>query len=140
MPKPVMSPLVTERICALPVGPAAVKFLCYLVYRSEYNTGVLPAQKVMSAEYGVSPAAVSLLLEPLFKLNIVLRNPSQRSRRANSYFLHPLAARYESTEALDNGFAQALEGMQSGPLPRINLPEYQAVPPAEGTHTLRSVA
>ncbi|MEW1699330.1 MULTISPECIES: hypothetical protein [unclassified Streptomyces] len=140
MPKPVMSPLVTERIWALPIGAAAVKFLSYLVFRSQMGTGSLPSQQVMSAEYKVSPAAVSKLLDPLFELNIVLRTPSERSKRANSYSLHPLAARYESAEAMDDAFAQALDDMRSGHLPPLQLPEYQTAPPTQGTPKLRSVA
>ncbi|MCX4784599.1 hypothetical protein [Streptomyces sp. NBC_01264] len=88
MAKPVMSPLVTERIWALPIGGAAVKFLSYLVFRSEPGSGVLPSQKTMAIEYNVSPSAISNLLDPLFELNIVLRTPSERSKRANRYSLH----------------------------------------------------
>ncbi|MEV7420546.1 hypothetical protein [Streptomyces sp. NPDC089919] len=140
MPKPVMSPLVTERIWALPLGAAAVKFLCYLISRGEMGTGNLPSQQVMASEYKVSPAAVSKLLDPLFELAVVLRTPSERSQRANSYCLHPLAARYESSEAMDEAFALALQDMREGKLPPLQLPEYQAVPPAQGTTKLRSVA
>ncbi|MFE1557442.1 hypothetical protein ACFW6V_21000 [Streptomyces sp. NPDC058734] len=83
---------------------------------------------------------MSKLLTPLFELNVVLRTPSERSRRANSYILHPLAARYESVEAMDDAFAQALDDMREGRLPLLQLPEYQAAPPAEGPRKLRSVA
>ncbi|MEV8535621.1 hypothetical protein [Streptomyces sp. NPDC051211] len=137
MPKPVMSPLVTERIWALPIGAAAVKFLSYLVYRSQPGTGALPSQKGMAAEYNVSPAAVNQLLNPLFELNIVLRTPSERSKKTNRYNLHPLAARYESPEAMDEAFAQALADMKAGRLAPLNLPEYRAVPPSEGRPDLR---
>ncbi|MER5811436.1 hypothetical protein ABT143_25145 [Streptomyces sp. NPDC002033] len=126
----------TERVWALPIGAAAVKFLSYLVYRSEIGTGVLPSQQAMALEYKVSPATVSKLLDPLFDLRIVLRTPSERGRRANSYHLHPLAARYPSADAMDDAFAQALADMQSGVLPPLNLPMYRTAPPAEGTPRL----
>ncbi|MFB6985588.1 hypothetical protein [Streptomyces sp. NPDC056304] len=137
MAKPVMSPLVTERIWALPIGPAAVKFLSYLVFKSLPGSGALPPQKTMAVEYKVTPSAISHLLEPLFELNIVLRTPSERSKRANSYSLHPLAARYESAQAMDEAFAQALVDMKAGRLVPLKLPEYQTVPPTQGTPVLR---
>ncbi|MFF3957434.1 hypothetical protein ACFYY1_30110 [Streptomyces sp. NPDC001890] len=137
MAKPVMSPLVTERIWALPIGAAAVKFLSYLVFKSEPGSGVLPPQKTMAVEYKVTPANISRLLEPLFKLNIVLRTPNERSKRANSYSLHPLAARYPSAQAMDDAFAKALVDMREGRLAPLNLPVYQTVPPTEGAPVLR---
>lgn len=48
----VMSPIVSERIWALPLSGAAVKFFQYLVARSDFG-GALPVRrKDMAAEYG----------------------------------------------------------------------------------------
>ncbi|WP_432088478.1 hypothetical protein [Streptomyces sp. bgisy095] len=135
MALPVMSPLVSERIWALPVSAPAVKFLLYLVFRSETN-GALPSQREMAREYKVSPTTVSTLLSPLFELNIVLR-PQGEKREGNSYRLHPLAAAYDSIDAMHEAFQQAVKDMGNGDLPVLNLPEYQSAPPAEGRPELR---
>ena len=39
----VLSPLVPERIWALPVSGASIKFLCYLLYRLEFG-GAIPVR------------------------------------------------------------------------------------------------
>ncbi|MDQ0847682.1 hypothetical protein [Streptomyces sp. V1I6] len=135
MALPVMSPLVSERIWALPIGAAPVKFLQYLVFKSE-NGGALPSQKAMAVDYKVTPSTVSTLLDPLFELNIVLRRRAGE-RGGNRYRLHPLAAKYDSIESMEAAFTQALEDMKSGRLPTINVPEYRAAPPAEGRPELR---
>ncbi|MET9607290.1 hypothetical protein ABZZ17_19770 [Streptomyces sp. NPDC006512] len=125
----VMSPIVAERIWALPLSGSAVKFLQYLVSRSDFG-GALPVrQKDMAAEYGVTPQAVSGLMAPLCDLNIVLR-PRSEERNGNSYRLHPLAAKYESPEAMEAAFRAALARIQAGDLPNLKLPTYQQAPPA----------
>ncbi|MFD0352938.1 hypothetical protein ACFVHW_04200 [Streptomyces sp. NPDC127110] len=129
---PVMSPLVSERIWAMPIGGASVKFFNYLVHRGEPDNGALPNQKQMSVEYGVSQASISTLMDPLVKLNLVLRPESESGRKGNSYRLHPLAAKYSSIEAMQAVWKQALHDMQAGVLAAINLPEYKIAPPAEG--------
>ncbi|MFF3731025.1 hypothetical protein ACFYXM_12045 [Streptomyces sp. NPDC002476] len=134
MALPVMSPLVPERIWALPIGAASVKFYCYLVFRGE-DGGVLPSQKQMAAEYGVTPTTVSTLLEPLFDLKIVLRSSGESGRRGNRYRLHPLAVRYDSDEAMKAAVAQAFVDMKAGRLPGLQLPEYKTAPPAAGGQT-----
>ncbi|MEV6676373.1 hypothetical protein AB0N09_05810 [Streptomyces erythrochromogenes] len=134
---PVLSPLVSERIWALPIGAAAVKFLHYLVYRSDFG-GALPVrQKQMAIEYKVVPSTVSTMLEQLVEVNIVLRAPGGVGKKGNTYCLHPLAAKYESSEAMEAGWRQALLDMKAGRLVGLNLPEYQTVPPAEGSPDLR---
>ncbi|WP_189852410.1 hypothetical protein [Streptomyces omiyaensis] len=138
MALPVMSPLVSERIWALPIRPPSVKFLLYLVFRSE-NGGALPSQREMALEYKVSPATVSTLLAPLFDLGVVLRGRSEE-RGGNRYRLHPLAAKYDSIESMNAAFAQALEDMRAGRLAMLDIPEYQTAPPAEGPPQLRSIA
>ncbi|MET9930385.1 MULTISPECIES: hypothetical protein [unclassified Streptomyces] len=130
-----MSPLVSERIWALPINAPSVKFLLYLVYRSG-NNGALPSQREMAGEYKVSATTVSTLLSPLFELNIVLR-PQGEKREGNSYRLHPLAARYDSIDAMHEAFQQAVTDMKNGNLPVLNLPEYQSAPPAQGQPVLR---
>ncbi|MER5966827.1 hypothetical protein [Streptomyces sp. NPDC002057] len=136
MSLPVMSPLVSTRIWALPIGGAPVKFLQFLVFRSEPG-GALPSQRTMATEYGVAPSTVSALLEPLFELNIVLRSKAEEGRGGNRYKLHPLAATYDSIDSMTAAFAQALEDMRAGRLATLNLPEYRAVPPVEGRPELR---
>ncbi|MFD3808173.1 hypothetical protein ACFWTC_32335 [Streptomyces sp. NPDC058619] len=125
----VMSPIVAERIWALPLSGSAVKFLQYLVSRSGFG-GTLPVrQKDMAAEYGVTPQAVSGLMAPLCDLNIVLR-PRSEERNGNSYRLHPLAAKYETPEAMEAAFRDALARIQAGDLPNLKLPAYHQAPPA----------
>ncbi|MFE3579848.1 hypothetical protein [Streptomyces vinaceus] len=125
----VMSPIVAERIWALPLSGSAVKFLQYLVARSDFG-GALPVrQKDMAAEYGVTPQAVSGLMAPLCDLNIVLR-PRSEERNGNSYRLHPLAAKYESPEAMEAAFRATLVRIQDGELPNLKLPTYHQAPPA----------
>lgn len=126
----VMSPLVAERIWALPIGPAAVKFLQYLIFRSE-NGGALPSQRQMATEYKVKPSSISGLMEPLIELNIVLRSRGEK-RGGNRYRLHPLAAKYASAPEMEAAFARALQDMRTGKMPHVKVPEYRAVPPAEG--------
>ena len=129
MAMPVMSPVVSDRIWALPIGAAAVKFLNYLVFRSEQG-GALPSQRLMAREYQVSPSTISSLMEPLFDLNLVLRSQGEE-RGGNRYRLHPLAMKYSSVEEMEAAFAHALNEMRTGRLPTLNLPEYNTVPPAE---------
>ncbi|MCB5165642.1 hypothetical protein LG634_12455 [Streptomyces bambusae] len=125
----VMSPIVAERIWALPLSASAVKFLQYLVFRSEFG-GALPVrQKDMAVEYGVTPQAVSILMTPLCELNLVLR-PRSEERNGNSYRLHPLAAKYETPEVMDEAFRAALDRIRAGDLPSLRLPAYQQAPPA----------
>ncbi|MFE5595449.1 hypothetical protein [Streptomyces sp. NPDC056549] len=119
-----------SRIWALPIGGATVKFLQYLVFRSE-NGGALPSQREMAVEYNVSPSTVSTLLDPLFERHIVLRTKAEE-RGGNRYRLHPLAAKYDNIESMEAAFAHALEEMKAGRLPAINIPEYKVVPPDEG--------
>ncbi|MEV7415229.1 hypothetical protein [Streptomyces sp. NPDC089919] len=131
----VMSPIVAERIWALPLSGSAVKFLQYLVSRSEFG-GQLPVrQKDMAAEYNVTPQAVSNLMAPLCRLNIVLR-PRNGGRNGNSYRLHPLAAKYQSPEDMDAAFREALTRIQAGELPNLKLPSYAQAPPAPGAPRL----
>lgn len=125
----VMSPVVADRIWALPIGAAAVKFFQYLVFKSE-NGGALPSQRQMAREYNVTPSTISTLMEPLFDLNLVLRSPGEE-RGGNRYRLHPLAAKYSSMEEMEAALAHALNEMRAGRLPGLNLPEYCAVPPSE---------
>jgi len=127
----VMSPLVASRIWALPGSAASVKFLQYLVHRSEPG-GALPSQRKMAREYNVAPSTISTLMEPLFKRNLVLRSGGGE-RGGNRYRLHPLAAKYSSIEEMEAAFRKALKDMQEDRLPSLLLPEYRAVPPAEGT-------
>ncbi|MFK0202426.1 hypothetical protein [Streptomyces lavendulae] len=125
----VMSPIIAERIWALPLSGSAVKFLQYLVSRSDFG-GALPVrQKDMAIEYGVTPQAVSGLMAPLCDLNIVLR-PRSEERNGNSYRLHPLAAKYESPQDMEAAFRAALVRIQAGDLPNLKLPTYQQAPPA----------
>lgn len=128
----VMSPVVSERIWALPVSPAAVKFLQYLLYRSDFG-GQLPVrQKQMAAEYRVTPQAVSNLIAPLCELNIVLRPKNEDGSKGNSYRLHPLAAKYASTQDMEAAFRTTIARIKAGDLPNLKLPAYAAVPPAQG--------
>ncbi|MFJ6785897.1 hypothetical protein [Streptomyces yangpuensis] len=125
----VLSPIVAERIWALPLSGSAVKFLQYLLYRCEFG-GALPVrQRDMATEYGVTPQAVSGLMAPLCALNIVLR-PRSEERNGNSYRLHPLAAKYETPEAMEAAFRDALVRIQDGDLPNLKLPTYRQAPPA----------
>ncbi|UXY25051.1 hypothetical protein N8I84_42285 (plasmid) [Streptomyces cynarae] len=126
----VMSPVVSERIWALPVSGASVKFLQYLLYRSDFG-GQLPIrQKDMAREFRVTPQAVSNLIAPLCELNIVLRPRNEDGRKSNSYRLHPLAAKYASPEDMEASFRKAIASIKAGDLPTLKLPAYAAVPPA----------
>ncbi|MFE5940490.1 hypothetical protein ACFQ69_34620 [Streptomyces sp. NPDC056470] len=128
----VMSPIVSQRIWALPVSAAAVKFLQYLLYRSEFG-GQLPVrQKDMAREYGITPQAVSLLMAPLSDLNIVLRPRHEGGRQGSSYRLHPFAAKYESHEALEQAVRHTLGEIKAGRMPNLKLPAFAVMPPAEG--------
>ncbi|GGP80223.1 hypothetical protein [Streptomyces melanogenes] len=131
----VLSPLVSERIWALPVPAAAVKFLQYLLYRSEFGGHLPVRQKDMAAEYGVTPQAVSNLMGALGDLKIVLRPPAG-GRHGNSYRLHPLAAKYQSTQDMETAFRQALTDIKNGDLPNLRLPAYTTAPPAAGRPSL----
>ncbi|MFF4902573.1 hypothetical protein [Streptomyces sp. NPDC001068] len=131
----VKSPIVGDRIWALPIGGAPVKFLQYLVFRSE-DGGALPSQRQMAVEYGVKPPTISALMEPLFELNLVLR-PKAEERGGNTYRLHPLARKYGSMEEMEAAFRQAFTDMRAGKLPSLNLPDNQVAPPAEGERNLR---
>ncbi|UXY33055.1 hypothetical protein [Streptomyces sp. HUAS TT20] len=128
----VMSPVVSERIWALPVSGASVKFLQYLLHRSDFG-GQLPIrQKDMAREYRVTPQAVSNLIAPLCALNIVLRPRNEDGSKGNSYRLHPLAAKYASAEEMDAALRAAIAGIKAGDLPNLKLPAYASVPPAQG--------
>lgn len=136
----VMSPLVSERIWALPISGSAVKFLQYLLYRSEFGGHIPVKQKDMACEYHQkTPQAISALMAPLCDLKIVLR-PRSEERNGNSYRLHPLAAKYESHEAMEAAFRQALRDIKAGELPNLRLPAYVIAPPAEGRPNLQVAA
>ncbi|MEU6867016.1 hypothetical protein ABZ924_27800 [Streptomyces sp. NPDC046876] len=62
-------------------------------------------------------------------MNIVLR-PCSEERNGNSYWLHPLAAKYETPEAMEAAFRAALVRIQAGELPNMKLPTYHQAPPA----------
>ncbi|MFF5257102.1 hypothetical protein ACFY4K_34460 [Streptomyces leeuwenhoekii] len=128
----VMSPVVSERIWALPISGAAVKFLQYLVYRSDFGGHLPVRQKDMASEYRVTPQAISNLIAPLCELNIVLRPQNDEGTRGkgNSYRLHPLAAKYASSQDMEAAFRTAIASIKAGELPNLKLPAYAAVPPA----------
>ena len=128
----VMSPVVSERIWALPVSGATVKFLQYLLYRSDFGGHLPVRQKDMATEYRVTPQAVSNLIAPLCELNIVLRPTNEDGSRGkgNSYRLHPLAAKYASPQDMEAAFRTAIARIKAGDLPNLKLPAYAAVPPA----------
>ncbi|MFJ9484047.1 hypothetical protein ACIRRI_56025 [Streptomyces mirabilis] len=128
----VMSPVVSERIWALPVSGATVKFLQYLLYRSEFGGHLPIRQKDMAAEYRVTPQAISNLMAPLCQLNIVLRPQNEDGSRGkgNSYRLHPLAAKYASSQDMEAAFRTAIASIKAGDTPNLKLPAYAAVPPA----------
>ncbi|MFJ7497297.1 hypothetical protein ACIQZB_40480 [Streptomyces sp. NPDC097727] len=132
----VLSPIVSERIWAVPVSGAAVKFLHYLVFRSEFGGHLPVRQKDMAKEYKITPQAVSLLMAPLCDLNIVLR-PSSDGRGGNSYRLHPLAAKYESHDDMEAAFRHTLQAIKAGDLPNLKLPSYVSAPPKEGRPNLQ---
>ncbi|WP_167163057.1 hypothetical protein [Streptomyces sp. MBT27] len=125
----VMSPIVAERIWALPLSGSAVKFLQYLVARSQFGGQLDVRQRDMATEYGVTPQSISKLMNPLCDLNLVLRPPSEE-RTGNSYRLHPLAAKYESEEDMENAFRDAVTRIKEGNLPNLKLPSYVQAPPA----------
>ncbi|MFB8441229.1 hypothetical protein ACFC7A_19505 [Streptomyces niveus] len=134
----VLSPIVSDRIWALPVSGAAVKFLAYLVSTSEFGGELTNRQKDMAREYGITPQAVSYLMAPLRELNIVLRPVSEDGRQGNSYRLHPFAAKYDSHTSMENAFKEALSQIKAGELPNLKLPKYSSTPPtAEGPPKLR---
>ncbi|MET9774573.1 hypothetical protein ABZ023_09900 [Streptomyces sp. NPDC006367] len=138
----VMSPVVAERIWALPVSGATVKFLQYLLYRSDFGGHLPVRQKDMAAEYRVTPQAVSNLIAPLCELNIVLRptNEDGSRGRGNSYRLHPLAAKYASHQDMEAAFRSAIARIKAGDLPNLRLPAYRTVPPEAGTQPNLQVA
>lgn len=129
----VLSPIVADRIWALPLSGSAVKFLQYLISRSDFG-GHLPVRQVdMAREYhGKTPQAISALMAPLCDLGLVIR-PEGGERKGNSYRLHPLAAKYQSHGDLEKAFRQALVDIKAGNLPNLDLPRYAVAPPAEGT-------
>ena len=126
----VLSPLVSERIWALPVSPASVKFLNYLIHKSEFGGHLAVRQADMASDYGVSRQAVSLLLNPLIELGIVLRSPGGSRRAGNDYRLHPLAAKYSDADSMEAAFLKAFHQIKDGELVNLRLPTYTAVPPA----------
>lgn len=85
----VLSPVVSERIWALPISGSSVKFLNYLLYRSNFGGHLPIKQKDMAREYRVTPQAISNLIAPLCDLNIVLRPKNEDGGKGNSYRLHP---------------------------------------------------
>jgi hypothetical protein len=136
----VMSPVVSERIWALPVSGATVKFLQYLLYRSEFGGRLPIRQKDMASEYRVTPQAVSNLIAPLCELNIVLRPKNEDGSRGkgNSYRLHPLAAKYANFQDMESAFRSAIASIKAGDMPNLKLPTYAAVPPpADGRPRLQ---
>lgn len=136
----VMSPVVSERIWALPVSGATVKFLQYLLYRSDFGGHLPVRQKDMAGEYRVTPQAVSNLIAPLCELNIVLRPKNEEGSRGkgNSYRLHPLAAKYASSQDMEASFRAAIANIKAGELPNLKLPAYATVPPtADGRPNLQ---
>ncbi|PJN31650.1 hypothetical protein CG747_44160 [Streptomyces sp. CB02959] len=127
----VLSPIVSERIWALPISGASVKFLQYLIFRSDHG-GYLPIrQKDMAREYNVTPQSISNLIAPLIDLKIVLRPQNEDGSKGNSYSLHPLAAKYASHQDMETAFRKALATIKAGDLPNLRLPSYAAVPPTE---------
>ncbi|MFJ9041422.1 hypothetical protein ACIRF8_33265 [Streptomyces sp. NPDC102406] len=133
----VMSPIVSERIWALPLSGSAVKFLQYLLFRSEFGGHLPVKQREMAKEYhDKTQQAISALLAPLCDLGIVLR-PDGGERKGNSYRLHPLAAKYESHDAMEQAFRNALVDMKAGALPTLKLPQYTVAPPTEGRPKLQ---
>ncbi|MEV7123751.1 hypothetical protein [Kitasatospora griseola] len=128
----VLSPIVSERIWALPISAASVKFLNYLIAKSLYGGEIPVLQKDMATEYGKTPQGISALMAPLCELKIVLR-PQGEQRDGNRYRLHPCAAKYESAEALEDAFREALALMKARKLPALRLPTYQIAPPPAGT-------
>ncbi|GAA3475578.1 MULTISPECIES: hypothetical protein [Streptomyces] len=132
----VLSPIVSDRIWAVPVSGAAVKFLQYLVFRSEFGGHLPVRQKDMAKEYGITPQAVSLLMAPLCDLKIVLR-PRNEGRQGNSYRLHPLAAKYQNHDDMEAAFRHTLDAIRNGQLPNLELPSYTTAPPREGKPNLQ---
>ncbi|MFJ3309382.1 hypothetical protein ACIPSA_41330 [Streptomyces sp. NPDC086549] len=133
----VMSPIVSERIWALPVSGASVKFLQYLLHRSDFGGRLPVRQKDMAREYRVTPQTVSNLIAPLCELNIVLRPKNENGGKGNSYRLHPLAAKYAGPEEMDTALRAAIASVKAGDLPNLKLPAYASVPPAEGHPSLQ---
>lgn len=133
----VLSPVVSERIWALPISGSSVKFYNYLLYRSDFGGHLPIKQKDMAREYRVTPQAISNLMAPLCDLNIVLRPKNEDGGKGNSYRLHPLAAKYASPEDMENSFRQAIASIKAGDLPNLKLPSYASVPPAEGRPNLQ---
>ncbi|MFJ1902060.1 MULTISPECIES: hypothetical protein [unclassified Streptomyces] len=133
----VLSPIVGDRIWALPVSGAAVKFLHYLVFRSDFGGNLPVRQKDMAQEYKITPQAVSSLMAPLCDLNIVLRPRNEDGRRGNSYKLHPLAAKYASHDDMEAAFRHTLQAIKAGDLPNLKLPSYATAPPTEGRPNLQ---
>jgi hypothetical protein len=119
-----------------------VKFLQYLLHRSDFG-GQLPVrQKDMAREYRVTPQAISNLMAPLCELNIVLRPQNEDGNRGkgNSYRLHPLAAKYASPEDMETAFRAAIDSIKAGDLPNLKLPRYQTVPPSADAQPKLQVA
>lgn len=125
-----MSPIVSERIWALPISGAMVKFLQYLVFRSDHGGEIPVNQRTMAQEYNITPQAVSKHVASLCDLNIVLR-PQNEVRRGNSYRLHPLAAKYGSHEDMVAAFEHAVTAIKRGDLPNLDLPSYRTAPPTQ---------
>ncbi|HBF84943.1 MAG TPA: hypothetical protein DD420_34955 [Streptomyces sp.] len=133
----VQSPIIWDRIWAAPVSGGAVKFLHFLVCRSDFGGDLPMRQKDMARDYKITPQAVSSLMAPLCDLNIVLRPRSDDGRQGNSYKLHPFAAKYASSEDMEAAFRRAILAIKAGELPNIKLPAYAAAPPSEGRPDLQ---
>ena len=89
----VISPIVGERIWALPVSGAAVKFLQYLIYRSEFG-GEIPVRQVdMAREVKITPQAVSNHIAQLGG-SAALCCGRTAGTDVGSHPLDPLAAKY----------------------------------------------
>ncbi|MEV3999072.1 hypothetical protein ACFYPK_28060 [Streptomyces halstedii] len=133
----VQSPIIWDRIWAAPVSGAAVKFLHFLVFRSDFGGNLPMRQKDMARDYKVSPQAISSLMAPLCDLNIVLRPRAADGGQGSSYKLHPFAAKYASNEDMEAAFRSAILAIKAGELPNIKLPAYATAPPSEGRPDLQ---
>ncbi|MEV0604646.1 hypothetical protein AB0I82_35850 [Streptomyces sp. NPDC050315] len=131
-----MHPAVISQLCLL-VPPPTIQVMSYL-YKIMEPGGRLPkSQAAMAQDLGIAKQTMSNRLAPLRELNVVLRTDSEK-RGGNSYYVHPLAAKYESFEAMEAAIAKALHEMKAGRLARLRVPMYDAAPPRpEGGPVLR---